>query len=119
MCTLSANYKETCEKLTENTAFTQLKHNIKPVGLYRNTSQLRFRQDLMVYFFVYGALLKPVASSLFFLYTKILCVHRAVSNSRFNVQKISTLNCWKIRINQEILEEIYASNSVIEFCFRI
>ena len=33
--------------------------------------------------------------------------------------KISTLNCWKIRINQEILEEIYASNSVIEFCFRI
>ena len=33
--------------------------------------------------------------------------------------KISTLNCWKIIIYQEILEEIYASNSVIEFCFRI
>ena len=26
--------------------------------------------------------------------------------------KISNLNCWKIRINQEILEEIYASTSV-------
>ena len=40
MCILSANYKETCEILTENTASTQLKHN-KPVGLYKNTSQLR------------------------------------------------------------------------------
>ena len=28
--------------------------------------------------------------------------------------KISTLNCWKLRIYQEILEEIYASNSVTE-----
>ena len=86
MCILSANYKETCEKLTENTAFTQLKHNIKPVGLYKNTSQLRFHPDLMVYF-LFTALLK-LAVSFFFLYTKILCLHRAVNNSRFNVQNL-------------------------------
>ena len=61
MCVLSANYQETCEKLTENTAFTQLKHNIKPVGLYENTSQLRFHPDLMVYF-LFAALLKLVLS---------------------------------------------------------
>ena len=66
--------EETCEKLTENTASTQLKHYIKPVGLYENTSQLRFHPDLMVYFLV-TTLLKLVASSLFFLYTKILCLH--------------------------------------------
>ena len=87
MCVLSANYKETCEKLTENTASTQLKHYIKPMGLYENTSQLRFHPDLMVYFLV-TTLLKLVASSLFFLYTKTLCVHGAVSNSRLNVQNL-------------------------------
>ena len=87
MCILSANYRETCEKLTENTAFTQLKHNKTPVGLYENTSQLRFHPDLMVYFLV-TTLLKLVASSLFFLYTKILCLHRTVNNSRFNVQNL-------------------------------
>ena len=85
MCVLSANYKETCEKLTENTAFTQLKHNIKLVGLYENTSQLHFHPDLMVYF-LFTALLKLVVS--FFLYKKILCLHRAVNNSRFNVQNL-------------------------------
>ena len=87
MCVLSANYKETCEKLTENTAFTQLKHNIKLVGLYENTSQLHFHPDLMVYF-LFTTLLKLVASSFFFLYTKILFLHRAVNNSRFNVQNL-------------------------------
>ena len=116
MCILSAKYKETCEKLTENTAFTELKHNIKPVCLYKNTSQLRFHPDLIVYF-LFTALLKLVVS-FFFLYKKILCLHRAVNNSRFNVQNLD-LKLWKIRLNQEILEEIYASNSVIEFCFRI
>ena len=81
------NYKATCEKLTENTAFTQLKHNIKPVGLYENTSQLRFHPDLMVYF-LFTALLKLVASSFFFLYAKILCLQRVVNNSRLNIQQI-------------------------------
>ena len=79
-------YKETCEKLTQNTTFTQLKHNKTPVGLYENTSQLRFHPDLMVYF-LFTALLKLVVS-FFFLYTKILCLHRAVNNSRFNVQNL-------------------------------
>ena len=54
----------TCEKLTENTASTQLKHYIKPVGLYENTSQLRFHPDLMVYF-LFTALLKLVVSFFF------------------------------------------------------
>ena len=79
--------EETCEKLTENTASTQLKHYIKPMGLYESTSQLRFHPDLMVYFLV-TTLLKLVASSLFFLYSKILCLHRTVNNSRFNVQNL-------------------------------
>ena len=79
--------EETCEKLAENTASTQLKHYRKPVGLYENTSQLRFHPDLLVYFLV-TTLLKLVASSLFFLYSKILCLHRAVNNSRFNVQNL-------------------------------
>ena len=39
-------------------------------------------------FFGYGALLKLVASSLLFLYTKILCLHTTVNNSRFNVQNL-------------------------------
>ena len=51
-----------------------------------NTSQLRFHPDLMVYF-LFTALLKLVVS-FFFLYTKILCLHRAVNNSRFNVQNL-------------------------------
>ena len=79
-----ACYRQYCKETCENTAFTQLKHNIKPVGLYENTSQSRFNGV----FFVYGALLKLVASYLFFLYTKILCLHRAVNNSRFNVQNL-------------------------------
>ena len=85
----------------------QLKHNIKPVGLYENTSQLRFHPDLMVYF-LFTTLVKLVAS-FFFLYTKILSLHSSVNNSRFNVQNLD-VNLLEIRINQEILEEIYASN---------
>ena len=87
MCILSANYKETCEKLTENTAFTQLKHK-KTSGPLQKHFTITFSSRFNGVFFVYGALLKLVASSLFFLYTKILCVHRAVSNSRFNVQNL-------------------------------
>ena len=33
------SYKDNfCEKMTETLAFTWLKHNVKPVGLYENTS---------------------------------------------------------------------------------
>ena len=117
MCVLSANYKETCEKLTENTAFTQLKHNIKLVGLYENTSQLHFHPDLMVYF-LFTTLLKLVASSFSFFIQKYYA-YTEPSITADSMFKISTLNSWKIRIKQEILEEIYSSNSVTEFSFCI
>ena len=48
-------------KIDWNIAFTWLKHNVKPVGLYESTSKLRFHSGFMIYF-LFTTLFKLVAS---------------------------------------------------------
>ena len=48
-------------KIYWNIAFTWLKHNVKPVGLYESTSKLRFHSGFMIYF-LFTTLFKLVAS---------------------------------------------------------
>ena len=48
-------------KIDWNIAFTWLKHNVKPVGLYESTSKLRFHSGFMIYF-LFTALFKLVTS---------------------------------------------------------